>query len=125
MRFNEAIDQALAESAVKFQGQTNQTRDTFLAMLGHDLRGPLASMANAGDYLSRPEAHGAATMAVMVDDLLEYSRVPLGGKMPLKPVASNLRLVALTSMHDIRAVHPDCQIDLHANGNLAVKIAAR
>ena len=64
-----------------------RTRDTFLAILGHDLRTPLSTMALSGELLTRPglgdartrEAgarvrRSAAVMSSMVVDLLEYSR---------------------------------------------------
>lgn len=56
-------------------------------------------------------------MAAMVDDLLEYSRVQLGGAMPLKPKTSDLRMVAINSVHDAKAVHPDCPIELELEGS--------
>lgn len=130
-RFNEAMDQALSESVVKFSEHTGRARDTFLAILGHDLRSPLAAIASAGDYLSRPEARtgdimgmggrvrrGAATMSAMVNDLIEYSRTQLGGKIPVNPQVSDLRAVALASLHDSRAVHPSCPLELEADGDL-------
>src|SRR5471030_3334654 len=89
LRFNEAIDQALQESAIRFSDQSNRTRDTFLAILGHDLRSPLATMTMAGSFLVRPTidqantiqigariSRSAATMTTMVNDLLEYARIP-------------------------------------------------
>ena len=44
VRFNEAIDQALAESVVSYSSKADQTRELFLAILGHDLRMPLFSI---------------------------------------------------------------------------------
>ncbi len=40
IRFNEAIDQAVAESVEFFSEETDQLRNVFLGVLGHDLRGP-------------------------------------------------------------------------------------
>ena len=41
VRFNEAIDQAIAESIGFYSAQVNQARNLLLGMLGHDLRSPL------------------------------------------------------------------------------------
>src|SRR5689334_19037474 len=41
MRFNEAIDEALAESVGHFHVQVEQARNLLLGVLGHDLRSPL------------------------------------------------------------------------------------
>jgi hypothetical protein len=37
IRFNEAIDQILAEGVVKFTGRIDQDADCFTASVGHDL----------------------------------------------------------------------------------------
>src|SRR6185503_2174553 len=87
-RFNEAIDQALAESISNYSDEVARSRDTFLAILGHDLRSPLSAIANSGLYLTAPgllpagaplEAarrvtRSAARMSAMIRDLLEYTR---------------------------------------------------
>src|SRR5512140_1776754 len=43
-RFNEAIDQALAESVTRYDHDVEQSKELFLAMLGHDLRTPLGAI---------------------------------------------------------------------------------
>ena len=43
-RFNEAVDQALAESISSYSDEVASSRDTFLAILGHDLRSPLSAV---------------------------------------------------------------------------------
>jgi len=53
VRFNEAIDQALAESIATFSARAERTRDLFIAVLGHDLRAPLATISLVGDQLTR------------------------------------------------------------------------
>ena len=56
IRFNESIDQSLAEAAIAYSDKVNETRDIFLAILGHDLRSPLAATATAGEFLAQPGA---------------------------------------------------------------------
>ena len=103
MRFNEAMDQALAESVVTYSENADRTRDTFLAILGHDLRSPLFTMSLAGNYLTRPAigtegtremgirvARGAANMTAMVNDLLEYARTQLGSGIPITLQPDNM-----------------------------------
>ncbi|HEY0050714.1 MAG TPA: hypothetical protein VGB68_15580, partial [Pyrinomonadaceae bacterium] len=51
MRFNEAIDEALAASIVRYSDEVDRSRQTFLAILGHDLRSPLQSILMAASYL--------------------------------------------------------------------------
>ncbi|MDY7547804.1 HAMP domain-containing sensor histidine kinase [Glaciimonas sp. CA11.2] len=131
VRFNEAIDQALAESVTTYSDQETRTRDTFLAILGHDLRSPLATMAMAGDSLSRLReqkdsvrligarvVRSAATMNAMVNDLLEYARTQLGGKMPMVREEVNVKEICQAAMEDASAAHPDCKFTLDTAGDL-------
>jgi signal transduction histidine kinase len=136
-RFNEAIDQAIAESVVEYSARADRSRDTSLARRGHDLRGPLALMASAGDYLGQPAARwgdlpalgarvkrNALTMASMVNDLLEYARTQLGGAMPVKPEVWDLQAVAVDALRVANAAHPSCPFELEAQGNLVASFDA-
>lgn len=131
LRFNEAIDQALAESAKSYAEATLRTRDTFLAILGHDLRSPLGTMAMAGDYLTRPTIgtegtakigarvkRSAATMSTMIRDLLQYTRTQLGGKMPILRMLADMKDICQSAVDDASALHPDCVIKFTATGEL-------
>lgn len=99
VRFNEAIDQALADSVVSYSSRVSRARDLFLAILGHDLRAPLATMAMAGQLFKRADFdeerrrevgarvdRSAILMRDMIDDLLGYARIQLGSKIPVNPV---------------------------------------
>jgi signal transduction histidine kinase len=44
MRFNEAVDQAIAESVAFYSQEVDRSRQLFLGILGHDLRNPLNAM---------------------------------------------------------------------------------
>ncbi len=131
IRFNGALDQALAESVATFAHHANRTKDTFLAILGHDLRGPLATMSLAGVYLCRPGvgtdattrmgarvSRSAATMTAMVNDLLEFSRSQLGGKIPLAPEVANLTEICESAAHDAGAVYPNAIIEVEVSGDV-------
>src|SRR6187431_3723822 len=78
------IDQALAESVASYSARIDESMDTFLPVLGHDLRGPLASLSNCVQLRSgagqAPEARdrvlhiatrSIASMVEMITDLLE------------------------------------------------------
>ena len=131
LRFNEAIDQALAESALTYSQQAARTRDTFLAILGHDLRSPLAAISMAGDFLTRAGVgnerttevgmrvkRSTATMVTMVNDLLEITRSQLGGKMPIARQPSDMRDICQAALDAARAAHPDCRFGFDTSGNL-------
>jgi signal transduction histidine kinase len=131
-RFNEAIDQALAESVVTYSENADRTRDTFLAILGHDLRTPLFTMKMAGSYLTRPTigtdgtremggrvVSSAANMTSMVRDLLEYARTQLGGGIPLTLQQENVLDICQLALDDVQAGHPLCPFELEATGDFA------
>ena len=131
LRFNEAIDEALTESAKTYAESTSLTRDTFLAILGHDLRSPLGTMTMAGDYLTRPSVgtedtakigarvkKSAATMSNMIRDLLQYTRTQLGGKMPISKMLADMKDICESAIDDARALHPEFVFKLTATGEL-------
>jgi len=130
VRFNETIDQALAESIATYTAHAERTRDTFLAILGHDLRSPLATISMVGDLLVRPDntdrtiklgakvKRGAAAMSIMVSDLLEFARTQLGSEIPLVPKLADLREVCQWGVDDASAVHPGCTFKLETSGEL-------
>lgn len=131
VRFNETIDQALAESVLTYSEQGARTRDTFLAILGHDLRSPLATITMAGDLLGRQYAaetslgaiglrlrRSAASMTTMVNDLLEYARTQLGGMIPIESVAQDMAPACAAAIEAAEAVHPECRFEFSASGEL-------
>ena len=131
VRFNEAIDQAVAESIARFTEETNITRDTFLAILGHDLRTPLAAVAMAGDYLTSPKANtqkmsevgqrvkrSAKTMIHMVNDLLQFSRTQLGHGIPIIRRPTNVVDVCSAAVDEICEGHENCEIEVSSSGDL-------
>jgi signal transduction histidine kinase/CheY-like chemotaxis protein len=88
------------------QAEADRRKDEFLAMLGHELRNPLAAMRNALfvlDQVGSQEGQAVRQREVimrqtrhlvrMVDDLLDVSRVTLG-KIILKRRAVDLQDVA-------------------------------
>ncbi|MSR36310.1 MAG: HAMP domain-containing histidine kinase [Gemmatimonadetes bacterium] len=51
VRFSESIDQSLAESTSRFTDEIDHTKETFLGILGHDLRTPLGAMITSGQFI--------------------------------------------------------------------------
>jgi signal transduction histidine kinase len=131
-RFNEAIDQALAESISNYSDEVARSRDTFLAILGHDLRSPLSAVANSGLYLASPgllpagaplEAarrviRGAGRMSAMIRDLLEYTRTRLGRAIPISPQAGSMGDICRIAYDEVRAAHPERIFRLEISGDL-------
>lgn len=92
-------------------------RDEFLAMLGHELRNPLAAMSNAIDVLKRlPVDHHPLFLTTrtilerqmehlgcLLNDLLDVSRVTQG-KISLRLEKAELAAVVTSALHDVRSL---------------------
>lgn len=123
-RFNEAIDQALAESVVFFNRETERWRSVFLGVLGHELRGPLEAVLLTSRLVSKLVADtpaSAATqrlmrngqrMAALLDDLLEYNRSALGLGIPVHPSPCDLAAAVQEEVELRRAALPNVQIEV-------------
>lgn len=131
VRFNEAIDQALAESIVTFSAQAERTRDLFLAVLGHDLRAPIATVSLVADLLARPRIpeervsdlgkkakRSAMLMSTMVNDLLGFTRLQMGAGMPTTRLMVDAQEVCIAAIADAHAMYPNSKIIFRPDGNL-------
>jgi hypothetical protein len=137
MRFNEAIDQALAASIDSYSMAVTTSRDMFLAVLGHDLRSPLQAINMTGRLLLRPglpdDARQAAAMRIercttamglLINDLLEFTRTRLGSGIPLARTACDLGTVCTTALETIRAGNPEQRFDEQISGDLVISADA-
>lgn len=107
--FQQATDRAAALA------HADQRKDQFLAMVGHELRGPLGSMTNSlallgeltyGDEATRSAVRilkrQARHMKRLVDDLLEVSRITRG-KILLRRQPVDARECAQNTVHSLRS----------------------
>ncbi|CAM2158251.1 histidine kinase (plasmid) [Pararobbsia alpina] len=129
IRFNEAIDQALAESVSFFSRQTEQARNLLLGMLGHDMRSPLQtiqmtaqhlSTCNRGEDISAEAARlirSGARMQALLDDMLDFSRTQLGVGIRVSPVSANVGALVDEELDQLRAVHGPERIQLSVEGD--------
>jgi signal transduction histidine kinase len=128
IRFNEAIDQAIAESVEFFSEETDQLRNVFLGVLGHDLRGPLNAILLTAELISRKTKHqplsevgvlirSGRRMASLLDTLLQYNRTALGGGMTIHRESTDLAQACGLEVELLQAAHPDSQIRLEVDGD--------
>ena len=130
-RFNESIDQSLAKAVSSYTKRVDQSRDLFLAILSHDLRNPLNSIAMSASLLPQlvepateavdvasQIATNAEVMARMISDLLDYTRTRLGAGMPVLPVPMDLGAICHEVHDQFRSAHPNRNINLHSEGDL-------
>ncbi|CAB3803090.1 sensor histidine kinase [Paraburkholderia fynbosensis] len=129
IRFNEAIDQALAESVNFFSAQVEQSRNLLLGMLGHDMRNPLQAIQvtasylaalNAGERVSAAAARlirSGARMQSLLDDFSDFNRSRLGLGINVMPTHVDLADVLADELDELRAVHPDRKLELQVSGD--------
>jgi signal transduction histidine kinase len=125
-RFNEAIDQAVAESVDYFTAEVDRWRNIFLAILGHDLRGPLNAIQLTATLMSlqSPNAEAIAhverlkrnarRMGELLDDLLDFNRVSMGGMLEVAPVAADMVVICRQEVEVQRTARPSASIELQA-----------
>jgi signal transduction histidine kinase len=132
IRFNEAIDQAIAESVSRFSQAVASTQERFLAILGHDLRTPLGAiitstrfMLDAGD-LEEPNrtlvaraSSSARRMNRMVLDLVEFTRTRLADAIPIVRAAVDARRLVHDVVQEIAASYPDSIVQVETRGDLS------
>lgn len=129
IRFNEAIDQALAESIAFFSSYVERSRNLLLGILGHDMRSPLQSIKmtalflgelNAGAEVSKAASrliNSGARMQSLLDDLLDFSRVQLGLGLTVAPASIDLATICSDEVEEIRAAHPESDVELEITGD--------
>ncbi len=130
-RFNEAIDQSLAEAIRRYTQDLDQSKEMFLAILGHDLRTPLGAVITSSKFMLEtqklPEpvltltsriASSSARMNQMVDALLDFTRSRLGGGIPIVRAAMNMGKVVHEVVDEMSAGHRDRTIKVDARGAL-------
>ncbi|HEY2162382.1 MAG TPA: sensor histidine kinase, partial [Gemmatimonadaceae bacterium] len=130
IRFDEAIDRALTESVGEFMDRLDRSRDTFLGILGHDLRDPLSTVIAGGklllesgldqeqarDVLQRIVGTGER-MNHLVADLLDAVRTQLGGQMPIQRRDADLGATIRNIANEFATARPDRKINLSLSGD--------
>ena len=128
VRFNEAIDQAVAESVAFYTAEVERWRHLFLGVLGHDLRSPLNAILLTSQLLSRLAADEPATrytarlvrsgerMKALLDDLLDFSRASLGLGLAIRRAPTDLAAACGEEVELLRAALPGHLIDYEVEG---------
>jgi signal transduction histidine kinase len=137
MRFNEGMDKALAQSVQRYSSEVATSRDMFLAVLGHDLRGPLSGIDMSAMLLAKPGLSDVARqqaaarikrasrgMSRLITDLLEYTRTRLGAGIPVDRSDCDLGPVCEAALEDIRAGNPQQQFVQRMSGDLNLQADA-
>jgi signal transduction histidine kinase len=130
-RFNESIDQVLAESVSHYTKKVNHSKDLFIGILSHDLRNPLGAisgsahlMLNIGDLnqkstmLATQIAESTSRITEIVNDLLDITRARFGSGLPVMRVPMDMEFVSKQLIDEMRIAFPERTIKLDVSGDL-------
>ena len=125
--------QSAAETELVDARATAELREQFIAVLGHDLRNPLAAVGATAQLLSRrtePELVRLGTrldattrrMSQLIDDVLDLARSRLGAGMGVVLEETTGLAAALNDVvFELREAHPQRRIDV----DIAIAAAVR
>ncbi len=129
-RFNEAIDEALAEATSRYVEIMVQRRDQFVGAIGHDLRNPLgavimgasilatrASLDEGSSKIAARILNSARRMDRLVADILDLTRMQLGSTVPIALGPADLGQICRQSIAELQSGHPE-PIGFVASGDL-------
>jgi signal transduction histidine kinase len=114
-QLNETLEQRVNDRTEELR-QANRMKDEFLAMLGHELRNPLAAIMNAVQVMHGSAAHPARisksvalvdrqtrNLRRIVDDLLDVARVTRG-KIELRREPADIGQIAAQAIDVVRSL---------------------
>ncbi len=131
-RFNEAIDQELAESVKFYTDRVAQSRELVVGMLSHDLRSPLQAISLSTELslhmghlnerqimLGKKVLESTYRMSALINDLLDVTRARFGSGLPVARAMMNVGTVAEQIVDEVRTVNPGRTIKLSVSGFMA------
>jgi signal transduction histidine kinase len=120
----DAVDRlAATEAKLLTERQTAELREQFIAVLGHDLRNPLASIAAGTKMLAKEKSKeataeilglmqkSAARMSAMIDNVLDFARGRLGSGIALNRAPEQLQPALEQVIAELRAIYPDRKVE--------------
>lgn len=118
----EAMEQLTRRQLVHEQ-ETARLREQFIAVLGHDLRNPLASIGGAarllrkeplsdkGQNVIRLMEASTDRMAGLIDDVMDFARGRLGGGIAIERRRHDLEPILRQVVEELEASHPERLIE--------------
>lgn len=123
--------EAAREALVEELQRSVRVSELFIGILSHDLRNPLNAILAAGWHLSRYEQDKqvmrfASTLVAsgrrmerMIDHLLDFTRIRLGGGLAIEPRATDLGAVARSIVDELESAYLGRMMVLRCEGDVA------
>lgn len=129
-RFNETIDQAIAEIIRRYADRAERYSDVFLGVLTHEVRNPLNIIKLSGQLLQAAPLQDAQSRSVerilkavgnvdgLMNDLAILVRSRMRVPLPLRRTAADLGEICEQTLEDVRESQPNVVVDLAKTGDL-------
>lgn len=114
----------LTQEELGRERETGIQREQFIAVLGHDLRNPLAALAAGLSLMNRSPSEERASfimtamqatidrMNMMVGNILDFARGRLVGDLPLRLEAIPPDRIVTQVVSELEIAYPECAIEL-------------
>ena len=114
---------AQSEARLSDEKQTAEFREQFIAILGHDLRNPLASLSSGVRLILKAKSPEQAAdigammqesvnrMAKLIQNLMDMARTRLGGGLVLDPRPEQIEPMLAQVIAETRSTHPERPIE--------------
>jgi len=115
---------AQAQGQLQHERMTAELREQFIAVLGHDLRSPVAAIDSGANILLRTLTDEKSQRIVgliqgsvlrmngLIDNVVDFARARLGGGLNLElDNDENLQAALEQVIAEVRAAHPDVRIE--------------
>ena len=123
-----------SEARLLSEQQASELHEQFIAVLGHDLRNPLASIAAGARMMTKAKSEketfeilglmhsSIARMSQLIDNVLDFARGRLGGGLTIdRTTAEPIDKILEQVIAETRSSHPDATIETHLNVTEPVK----
>jgi signal transduction histidine kinase len=130
------LESALREALIREKAAREEAErsvrynEMFAGMLGHDLRNPLSAITTGANYIARLNSSQKSTkaatrilssaerMARMIDQLLDFTRIRVGGGLGLNPTRFDLEELCCKVKDELEGANPDRTIVVEVEGNV-------
>ncbi|QPF82550.1 GAF domain-containing sensor histidine kinase [Bradyrhizobium genosp. L] len=110
-----------SEATLLDERKTAELREQFIAVLGHDLRNPLASISAGVRMLPKAKDReteilatmhqSVARMASLIDNIMDFTRGRLGAGISLNCSSQSVEPVINHVVEELRSIHPGRKIE--------------
>lgn len=130
-RFNESIDQVLAESVSHYIQKVSYSKDLFMGILSHDLRSPLNVISISAQMLlgmgavnerqttlTKQISESTSRIIGIVNDLLDVTRARFGSGLPIIRASMDMGSISQQLVDEMRVANPARTINLEVSGDV-------